>query len=52
MIPEEVKSLIKKLVTETTNEIISDLKTEIKDLQETTHLLKTEILIQKEGDNI
>lgn len=45
MIPQEVKIYIKKIVKEEINNIVSDLKTEIQDLQ-------TEMLIQKEGDNI
>lgn len=45
MIPQEVKIFIKKIVKEEINNVVSDLKTEIRDLQ-------TEMLIQKEGDNI
>lgn len=52
MMPKEVRELVKKLVKETINEELYEVKNELIKTKEKVNELEKEILIQKEGDNI
>ena len=52
MIPQEVKDFIKRLIKEAISDELGDLTTKIHELNAKLDNLETDLLIQKEGENI